>query len=175
MLKKILLGLVVIVAALAAFATTKPDTFAVERSATIHAPAAKVYGYLDDFHHWAAWSPWEKLDPAMQRTVSGAPTGPGAVYAWTGNSDVGAGRMEITDATPASHLAIKLDFLKPFESHNVTEFRLEPQGDSTRVTWSMHGPNQYVSKLMGIFVSVDKMVGKDFETGLTNLKTLAER
>ena len=111
----------------------------------------------------------------MRRTVSGAPSGKGAVYAWEGNSDVGAGRMEILDTAAPNKVTIKLDFLKPFESHNTTEFTLQPQGDTTQVIWNMHGPAPYVSKVMGIFVSMDKMIGKDFETGLANLKAAAEQ
>ena len=116
----------------------------------------------------------EKIDPAMQRTHSGASAGKGAAYAWLGNSKVGQGRMEITDTAAPHQITIKLDFLKPFEAHNVTEFSFAAMGSATEVTWAMHGPSPFVSKLMGVFVSMDRMVGKDFEKGLANLKAAAE-
>jgi hypothetical protein len=134
-----------------------------------------VHGLIDDFKRWSDWSPWEKIDPALKRTHSGATSGRGAVYEWAGNKDVGSGRMEITDSSPASKVVIKLDFLQPFEAHNITEFTLAPQGGGTQVTWKMHGPAPFVTKLMQVFVSMDKMVGKDFETGLANMKAAAEK
>ena len=175
MLKKILIGIVVVIGGLLAFAATRPDSFSVQRSATIDAPADKVFAMINDFHRWGEWSPWEKLDPAMKRTFSGPDAGPGTVYEWTGNDKVGAGRMEILKAAPASKVAIKLDFIKPFEGHNVTEFTLAPQGEATQVNWNMHGPAPFITKLMGVFVSMDSMIGKDFETGLTNMKAAAEK
>jgi uncharacterized protein YndB with AHSA1/START domain len=173
MLKIIGIVVVILIAGLLVFAATRPDTFSVERSAIIKAPPQKVFALLNDFHSWGSWSPWEKLDPEMKRTYSGAASGQGSVYEWVGNSKVGQGRMEILDANP-SKVTIKLDFIKPFEGHNVAEFTLTPQGDATNVTWSMHGPSPYISKLMCIFVSMDKMVGGDFEKGLSNLKSVAE-
>jgi len=175
MLKKLALVLVVVVAALLAYAATRPDSFRVQRVTSIKAPPDRIFPLLADFHRWSAWSPWEKLDPAMKRTFSGAESGVGAVYAWEGNGKVGAGRMEILEATPASRVAIKLDFLQPMEGHNVAEFTLEPKGELTTVTWDMHGPSPFVAKLMGVFVSMDSMVGKDFETGLATLKAVAEK
>ncbi|MCM5679746.1 SRPBCC family protein [Schlegelella sp. S2-27] len=157
------------------YAATLPDTFRIERSTTIDAPPATVHPYINDFHRWTAWSPWEKKDPAMQRTHSGAPAGKGAVYAWDGNSDVGQGRMEIVESNEPSRVQIQLDFLKPFEAHNTAEFTLAPAGSGTLVTWSMHGPAPYLSKLMQVFVSMDRMVGPDFEAGLANLKRVAEQ
>src|SRR6185436_2454496 len=135
MLKKILFAIVVLVALLLAYAATRPDTFAVQRSATIKAPPEKVYALINDFHRWGEWSPWEKLDPAMKRTFSGTPVGVGTVYEWNGNDKVGAGRMEITGSAPSSKIDIKLDFIKPLEGHNITEFTLAPQGDGTQVNW----------------------------------------
>ena len=175
MLKKLALVLVVVVAALLAYAATRPDSFRVQRVTSIKAPPDRIFPLLADFHRWSAWSPWEKLDPAMKRTFSGAESGVGAVYAWEGNGKVGAGRMEILEATPASRVAIKLDFLQPMEGHNVAEFTLEPKGELTTVTWDMHGPSPFVAKLMGVFVSMDSMVGKDFEKGLAQLKAAAEK
>lgn len=175
MFKRILLVVVVLIGALLAYAATRPDSFRVERAALIEAPPAKVFALIDDFHQWAGWSPWEKLDPSMKRSHSGAASGKGAVYAWEGNGDVGAGRMEILETTAPSRVLIRLDFIKPFEARNTAEYTLRPEGEATRVTWAMYGPAPFVSKLMQVFVSMDAMIGKDFEQGLANLKALAER
>lgn len=175
MFKTIAIVLVVVIAGVLAFAATRPDAFRVERSVSIKAGPDKIFPYLDDFNRWAAWSPWEKLDPSMKRSFSGAASGKGAAYAWEGNSKVGAGRMEITDATAPTRLLIKLDFIRPFEGHNTAEYTLEPAGDTTKVTWAMFGPAPYISKLMGVIVSMDSMIGKDFEAGLANLKAAAEK
>lgn len=175
MLKTIAAILVIAIAAVLGYAATRPDDFSVQRSATIKAPPEKVFALINDFRHWPAWSPWEKLDPAMKRTLGGPATGPGATYAWQGNSKVGEGRMEILESQPPSRLSIKLDFIEPFEAHNTTDFTLQPQGDTTQVTWLMRGPAPFVSKLMGLFVDMDAMIGKDFETGLANLKAASEK
>jgi uncharacterized protein YndB with AHSA1/START domain len=175
MFKVIAIVVIAAVGAVLAYATTRPDSFTVQRTATIKAPPDKIFALINDFHSWPAWSPWEKLDPAMQRTHGGAAQGKGATYAWVGNSKVGEGRMEILESTPPSKVSIKLDFIKPFEGHNTADFTLQPQGDSTQVTWVMYGPAPYITKLMGIFVSMDEMIGKDFEEGLGNLKTVAEK
>jgi uncharacterized protein YndB with AHSA1/START domain len=176
MLKTIALIVAVLIAGVLIFASTKPDTFSVQRSATINAPPAKVFAVLNDFRRWPEWSPWEKLDPAMKRTLGGPDAGKGASYAWEGNSKAGAGRMEIIESAPASKVGIQLDFIKPFEGHNITEFTLTPQGDTgTQLNWSMRGPTPFVSKLMQVFVNFDTMIGKDFEEGLANLKALAEK
>jgi hypothetical protein len=166
---------VVLLAALLGFAATKPDTFRVERATSIKAPPEKIFPLINDLRSWGAWSPWEKLDPTMKRTYSGAANGLGAVYEWEGDGKVGAGRMEITESSPSSRVILKLDFLKPFEAHNVAEYTLEAKGDSTNITWAMHGPSPFVSKVMQVFFSMDRMVGKDFETGLANLKAIAEK
>ena len=160
--------------ALFGFAATKPNEFHVSRSATIEAAPDQLFSPINDFHSWARWSPWEKRDPAMQRTHSGAASGQDAIYAWSGNNDVGQGRMEIEESTPPSKVVIKLDFLKPFEAHNTAEFTLVPAGNGTTVTWSMHGPANLMTKVMSIFMTMDKTVGKDFEEGLSNLKRVAE-
>jgi uncharacterized protein YndB with AHSA1/START domain len=166
--------IVLVIAAVLIYAATKPDTFRIERSTTIKAPPEKIAAYLTDFHQWAAWSPWEGKDPAMTRTYSGEASGKGAVYGWEGNKNVGTGRMEILDMQPQK-VTIKLDFLKPFEAHNTTEYMLEPQGDSTKVTWAMFGPSSLMSKVMSVFMNMDKMVGPDFEAGLAKLKAAAEK
>jgi hypothetical protein len=153
---------------------TRPDSFRVERAIIVQSPPEKIFGLIDDFHQWGSWSPWEKLDPAMKKTYSGAARGPGAVYAWAGNSKAGEGRMEIVETVPYSRTAIKLDFLKPFVAHNTAEFTLDAEGGSTRVTWAMYGPQSYMLKVMSMFFSMDSMVGKDFEEGLAKMKAIAE-
>ncbi len=174
MIKKIALAVVIVIAAVLAFAATKPDTFSVERSTSIKATPEKIHPLINDFHNWTQWSPWENLDPNISRTYSGAASGVGTAYAWTGNGKVGTGRMEITESTPAK-ITLKLDFLKPMENHCVTEYTLTPKGDVTEVTWSMHGPNKFMGKVFSVFMSMDKMVGKEFENGLANLKAAAEK
>lgn len=175
MVKKMLLALLAAIVLLLAFAATRPDTFRVERSIAIQADPARVYPLLNDFHHFPKWSPWQNLDPGMQTTHSGAPSGQGAVYAWTGNDAVGAGRMEILQAVPNTSVTVKLDFLKPFEANNTTQYTLASQSGMTTVTWAMYGPSPFISKVMGVFVSMDSMIGKDFERGLANLKAVAEK
>jgi len=175
MFKKIAIVIVVLIVALLAYAATRPDTFRVQRAASIKAPPEKVFALLNDFQRWEAWSPWEKKDPAMKRTFSAVSSGKGAQYAWEGNREVGQGRMEIAESVPPSRLAIKLDFLKPFEAHNRVEFTLEPKGEATNVTWAMQGDTPYLAKIVHVFLNMDKLVGNDFEAGLANLKTLAEK
>jgi uncharacterized protein YndB with AHSA1/START domain len=178
MVKTIAIVIVVLIvvplAAILIFATTKPDTFRIQRATSIKAPPDKIFPLIADFHGWGAWSPYEKLDPAMKRTFSGAANGKGAVYEWESDGKAGKGRMEITDAPAPSKVAIKLDFFKPFETHNIAEFTLEPKGGATDVTWAMYGPNLYIAKVMSIFFNMDRMIGKDFETGLANLKARTE-
>lgn len=171
----ILVAVVVIVAAILVLAATKPSTLRVQRSARITAPPEKIFPLVNDFHNWTHWSPWEKRDPALKRTYSGPSHGVGTAYAWEGNRQVGAGRMEITESVPASRIALKLDFLKPFKAHNTTEFLFQPDGAGTNVTWSMSGPAPFMSKVMQVFMSMDKMIGKDFEAGLANMKAVAEK
>ncbi len=174
MIKRIAIAVVVLLGALLIYAATQPDTFRIQRATSIKAPPERIFAVLNDFLRWDTWSPWEKKDPAMKRTFSAVTSGKGAVYAWEGNRDVGQGRMEIAESVAPSKVAIKLDFVKPFEAHNIVEFTLEPKGDSTNVTWAMQGPMLYISKLITVFVSMDSMVGKDFEAGLANLKTVTE-
>ena len=175
MFKQLLIVLVVIVAIVCIRAATRPDTFRVERSITIKAPPEKIYGLINDFHNFGTWSPWEHLDPTMQRSITGAATGKGAVYEWSGNSKAGAGRMEILESTPSSRVLMSLDFLKPIKSSSQAEYTLVPHGDSTKVTWAMYGPSPFVSKIMQVFVTMDKMIGGDFEKGLAAMKTAAEK
>jgi len=151
------------------------DSYTVERFATINAPAAPIYAQIVDFQNWTAWSPWDDLDPGMERTYSGSNSGTGAIYAWSGNRKAGEGRMEITEVVEPSRVSIALDFLKPFKSSSTTTFHLNPDGEATRVTWTMTGPMTLMTRVMGIFKSMDKMIGPDFEKGLERLKTVAER
>ena len=167
--------LAIAIAIILILAATKPNTFSVRRATMVKAPPEKIFGLINDFHQWGTWSPYENRDPAMKRTYSGAERGKGAVYAWDGNKNVGSGRMEILDASAPSKIVIKLDFFIPFEAHNTAEFTMLPQGDATLVTWLMHGPAPFMSKLMQVFINMDNMIGKDFETGLANLKRITER
>jgi Polyketide cyclase / dehydrase and lipid transport len=167
--------IVLAIAIVLILALTKPDIFRVQRVATIKAPAESIFSLINDFHRWGGWSPWETRDPAMKRTFSGAESGKGAVYAWDGNKNVGSGRMEILDTSVPSKITIKLDFFTPFEGHNTAEFTMLPQGDATNITWTMHGPASLMSKVMQVFINLDKMIGKDFETGLSNLKKLTAK
>jgi uncharacterized protein YndB with AHSA1/START domain len=151
------------------------DIYTVERTTTINAPAEKVYAQIVDFHNWRNWSPWDDLDPDMKRSYSGADAGVGASYAWAGNRKAGEGQMKITDAAAPSSVQIALDFLKPFKSSSTTTFNLEPQGEATEVTWTMTGPKTLMTRVMGVFRSMDKMIGPDFEKGLTQLKGTTEQ
>src|ERR1700751_2883508 len=167
--------LAIIIAIVLVLAASKPDSFRIERAATLKAPAEKIFPLIADFHQWLNWSPWEGRDPALKRTYSGAERGKGAVYAWDGNKNVGSGRMEILEASSPSKIVIKLDFLKPFEAHNTAEFTMLPQGGATSVIWVMQGPAPFLAKVMHTVMNIDRMVGKDFESGLASLKAIAEK
>jgi uncharacterized protein YndB with AHSA1/START domain len=175
MLKKIAIIFAVLLVALLAYVATSPDTFRVERATSIQASPEKIFALINDLHSWSLWSPYEKKDPAMKRSLNGARYGKGAVYAWEGNKEIGKGRMEITESSPPSRVTMKLDFVEPFEAHNIVDFTLDPQGDATNVTWAMHGPSPFISRVIGIFCDMDRMIGKDFEAGLANLKAVAEK
>ena len=175
MIKTVAIAVLVLIAGVLIVASTRPDTFTVQRSTTIKAPPERIFAIVNDFHRWVDWSPWEKLDPAMKRTLGGAPSGKGATYAWEGNSKAGQGRMEIIESKPPGKVGIQLDFIRPFEGHNIAEFSFTPQADGTQVNWVMRGPTPFVSKLMQVFVSLDTMICKDFDEGLANLKALAEK
>ena len=174
MIKKILIILGVIIVVFIVIVALQPADFRVVRSASMSAPASAVFAQVNDFHNWDAWSPWAKLDPNMKTTFEGPPAGTGATYSWTGDRKVGAGRMAITESKPAELVRIKLDFLKPFEASNVTEFSFKPDGNNTSVTWSMSGRNNFISKAFCLFMNMDKMVGGDFEKGLAQMKKVVE-
>lgn len=174
MVKKLGLGVVVALVVLLVAIATRPADFSISRSAEIKAPPDVVYRQLTDFHEWADWSPWEKLDPSMKKTYSGAASGVGAKYEWVGNDEVGSGAMTIADVKENESVGIALDFLTPFEAHNRTEFTLTPAAGSTKVTWSMSGKNDFMGKAFSLFANMDKLVGADFEKGLAALTTKAE-
>ena len=174
MLKKILIALVVIVIAFLALVAVQPSEFRVARTTAIAAPPAVVFAQVNDFHKWEAWNPWGKLDPAMKHTYAGAPAGAGAVYAWAGNAEVGEGRMTITESRPHDLIRIDLEFLKPFAGTSTAEFTFRPEGDRTAVTWSMAGRNNFIAKALCLFMSMDGMIGGQFEKGLAHMKAVAE-
>jgi uncharacterized protein YndB with AHSA1/START domain len=167
--------LVIAVVVVLGLAAMKPDTFRVQRAMTIKAPPEKIFALINDFHAWGQWSPWEKKDPAMKRTFSNPASGKGATYAWEGDKNVGQGSMEIVDAAQSSKIALKLDFVKPFEGHNMVVFTLEPKGEATNVTWDMRGPTPFFAKIIHVLLNMDKLVGNDFEAGLANLKAASEK
>lgn len=175
MLKMIVMIVVLVIIGVMIFAATKPNTFRTERSASIKATPEKIYALLQDFHEWEVWSPWEKIDPAINRTYSGSTSGKGAIYEWSGNKEIGQGRMEIIEATMPTKLVIKISFFKPFEAHNTVEFILSSQGENTQVTQAMYGPSPYISKLMCFFFDMDKMVGGKQAEGLATIKEIAEK
>jgi hypothetical protein len=175
MFKRILIGLVLIVGGLLIYASTKPNTYHVERSTRIDAPATVVFSQMEDFKAWGAWSPWDKLDPNMKKSYDGPPKGVGASYAWEGNNKVGQGKMTIKDAKPPTSITYELQFIKPFAAVATTSFNLAPEGDkASKVTWAMDGNNNLIGKVFSIFMNMDKTIGADFERGLAGLKTVSE-
>jgi hypothetical protein len=154
-------------------AAARPDHFRVQRSRLVPASAVQVLALVQDFHRWVEWSPWETIDPSMQRSYSGAASGMGAVYAWNGNGKAGAGRMEIREAE-ADRVLIQIDFTKPFAAHNMVEFTLVKERGATHITWAMFGPRPFVSKLMGLVFNMDKLIGADFEKGLANMQAVLQ-
>jgi hypothetical protein len=174
MLIYILIALAAIVVLLFIVVALRPADFRISRSSTISAPAPALFAQVNDLHNWSAWSPWEKIDPAMKKTYEGAPAGIGAIYSWIGNSKVGEGRMTVTESRPNDMIRIKLEFQKPFKATNTAEFTFKPEGNQTTVTWSMSGKNNFMVKAFGLLMNMDKMVGGEFEKGLAQMKTVAE-
>ncbi|MBK7752126.1 MAG: SRPBCC family protein [Flavobacteriales bacterium] len=174
MLLYILLGLASILVILLIAAAMKPNTVHYERITVVNAPPEKILPHIADLHRWMAWSPWDKLDPNMKRDHSGAQSGVGAKYGWVGNNKAGEGTMEVLEA---GNSGVKIDprFVRPFKSDCITHFHFTPQGNATKVRWTMDGPNLFMGKLFGLFMNMDKMIGKDFETGLAGLKMEVER
>jgi len=175
MFKIVAIVIVVLIAAFLIYAATMPSSFRVERSAVINAPPEKLFAFISDFRTWEQWSPYEKLDPQMAKTLRGSASGQGAIYEWKGNSNAGSGRIEITEATSPNKVVMTLDMFEPMEGHNLVEFTLQPKSDATEVTWTMNGPSPYISKLMIAAGLMDKMVGGQFEEGLAQLKLVAEK
>ena len=174
MLEMILIAFAAIVVVVVVVVAMQPSEFRVARTATISAPVPVVFTQVNDFRNWEAWSPWAKLDPAMKKTYEGAPSGTGAIYTWAGDNQVGVGRTTITESRPSDRIRIKLEFAKPFAAANTVEFTFKPEGDRTAVTWSMTGRNKFMFKAVGLFMSMDKMVGGQFERGLAQLKSVVE-
>lgn len=178
MVKKVILGILalilVVVIVFCAVVAMQHEDFKVTRSAIFNASPDKVFEQVNDFHKWDAWSPWAKLDPTMKTTYSGAASGVGSSYSWVGNDQVGEGKMVITASHPNEHIAIDLEFIKPFAAKNVTEFMFKPDGDNTNVTWDMTGKNNFMGKGFNLVMNMDKMVGGDFEKGLAQMKTVVE-
>lgn len=174
MAKRIAVVIAVLVAAVLAWAARQPDSFRVERTVDIAAPPAQVFPRINDFRRWAEWSPWEDKDPAMERRYGAVTAGEGGSYAWSGNSSVGSGDMRITRSAAPAEVEVQLHFTAPMESRSTALFTLEPVPTGTRVTWAMYGPSNFVAKVMGLVMSMDRMVGGDFERGLARLKQAAE-
>jgi Polyketide cyclase / dehydrase and lipid transport len=169
-----LIVLLAVLAVLLGYIVTRPDTFRIERSIAIDVAPEVIFSHINDFRKWGEWSPWDKMDPTLERQFSGAAKGKGAMYAWVGNSQVGTGQMEIVGSTPFTAIEIKLDFTAPFKASNIVDFTLTKQGDRTNVSWAMSGPQPFMSKLMGLVFNMDKVVGGQFATGLTQLKQVSE-
>ena len=175
MLKKLLGGLAVIVALFLAYVATRPAHYHVERSVAVSAPAEIVYAQLEDLRKWAAWSPWEKIDPNMKKTYEGPERGVGASYSWQGNKDVGSGKMTIASAEPPKRISYKLEFFEPMAGEAAATMSVAKAGESQQnVTWGMDGESNFVGKLFGVFMDMDKMIGGQFESGLEKLKSIAE-
>jgi hypothetical protein len=174
MFKNILIALAILAAAFAVVVAMQPADFRVVRSLSVDAPPEVVFAQVNDFHNWNAWSPWANLDPEMTQSFGGSPAGTGATYSWSGNDQVGEGRMTIIESRPPELVRINLEFLKPFAATNLTEFTFEPEGGQTAVTWTMSGRNSFIAKAFGLFVNMDQMIGGDFEKGLAQMKAVAE-
>jgi len=174
MLAKILIALALIIVAVLVVVAWKPATFHIARSTTISAPPERVFAQVNDLHKWEAWSPWLKADPAAKTAYEGAPAGTGAAFRWSGNKDVGEGRMTITESRPNQLIRLRLDFMRPFASTSVAEFTFGPDGDRTLVTWSMTGDKNFMAKAIHLVLDMDKMVGGKFDEGLAQMKAVAE-
>lgn len=170
----VLLGFAAVVAVLAVVISLRPSEFHVERSLAMSAPPARVFEEVNNLHQWEAWSPWAKRDPNMKKSYEGPEAGAGAVYRWDGNAEVGAGNVTIAESQPDERIGIRLVMVRPFACDNAVEFTFKPQGDQTVVTWGMDGKYNFITKAMGLFMSMDRMIGGDFEQGLTSLKSIVE-
>ena len=174
MLIKILIAVAVIIIVLVVIVALQPNDYRVARSTTISALPPEVFAQVNDFHKWAAWNPWGKIDPAMKQTYEGAPTGTGAIYTWIGNKEVGEGRMTIIESRPSDLIRIKMEFFKPFAGISTAEFTFKPEGKQTAVRWSMSGDKNFMAKAIHLFMNMDKMIGGQFEKGLAEMKSIVE-
>jgi hypothetical protein len=174
MLKKILIAVAAVIAVFLIVVALQPGEFRVARSAAISAPPPVLFEQVNDLRKWEAWNPWGKIDPAMKQSFEGPPSGTGAIYKWAGNSEVGEGRMTITESRPNELVRLNLEFFKPMAGTSTAEFAFKPQGNQTEVTWSMTGKNNFIGKAMCLFMSMDKMIGEQFEKGLADMKAIAE-
>ena len=174
MLKKILIALAVIIVVLVIIVALQPSEFRVARSTSIAAPAPAVFAQVNDFHKWPAWNPWGKIDPAMKQSYEGARAGTGAIYTWSGNNEVGEGRMTITESRPNELIRVKLEFFKPFAATNTADFTFKSEGNQTLVTWSMFDEKNFMAKAVHLVMNMDKMIGGQFEKGLADMKSAVE-
>lgn len=175
MVLRIIVVIGALIVAVLLFAATRAGTLRIQRSIVINAPPEKIFALINDLHSWQGWNREGKEDPTETRTFTGQAGGVGAICEWDSRGSAGKGRMVVIESQPPSRVAVQVDFVKPFESHNLNEFTLEPAGSATKVTWSWHGQNLYFMKVMGVFMNMDKMIGKHFESGLENLKALSEK
>ncbi|MDB6025475.1 MAG: polyketide cyclase [Verrucomicrobiales bacterium] len=174
MLLNIVIAVVVLIAVFLVIVAMRPADFRVTRNATISAPPAAIFAHVNDLHNWENWSPWAKLDPAVKNSFEGPASGTGSIFSWSGNNQVGEGRMTIIESRPYELVKIKLDFFKPFAASNTAEFTFKPEGNQTLVTWSMYGKNGFMSKAVGLFMNCEKMLGGFFEKGLAQLASVSE-
>lgn len=175
MVLKILVVIALLIVVVLIFAATRPNSFQVQRSITINAAPDKIFPLVNDLKQWESWAPEDRKDPAMKTTYSGPASGAGAISEWDSTGRGGKGRMQIAESIPLSKVSVKVDFVRPFQAHNLNEFRLEPSGTSTKVTWSIQASQLYAMKVMGIFMSMQDVFGKHIEAGLNNLKVLTEK
>ena len=174
MVKTIALIAVAAVGVLLLTAAFRPDSFRVARSATVQAPPERLHALINDLHQFNTWNPYGKKDPQMRGEYRGPAAGPGAAFHFEGNKDVGKGSIQILESAPAK-VTMQLHMLAPFEGRNTVEFSLQPRGAATEVTWAMQGASPFVARLAGLFFDMDRMIGRDFEAGLADLKQRAER
>ncbi len=174
MMQKILVGLIATIGSFVALILLQPSEYRVTRTSTMSAPAPEIFAQIDDFHRWQAWSPWAKRDPAAKASFDGPASGKGAVFAWSGNNEVGEGRMTLTESRPGELVKIRTDFVKPFVGTSYSDFTLKPEGGGTAVSWSMFGENDFIGKAMCLFVSMDKVLGGEMDKGLAGIKQLVE-
>lgn len=174
MMQKILVGLIATIGSFVALILLQPSDYRVSRTMVMSAPAPDIFAQIDNFHRWQAWSPWAKRDPAAKASFDGPASGKGAVFAWSGNNEVGEGRITLTESRPGESVTIKTDFVKPFVGTSYSDFSLKPDGSGTSVSWTISGQNDFIAKAICLFVSMDKVLGGEMEKGLAGIKQLVE-